>query len=496
MSSPASGTAPSSVRLACASPAFVEGATATEIDDWLSYFDPALVVLTGDDPAPRAANAVRRHLDGGTELFDPAGENHGGGPRAIDGVQFVFAPHFEALAGVREYETGALDPEQPTYVLTDLLELDVDTTALSTTLVGREQYVSTLDPTSLDGRYIHVSTGLPIDYRREWDGLPVVGGGSGAGTGGTGLVALDCRNDGRVLCRELRRDSLGLRALDGVGSKRARTLREAGYTSREAISTADLSALADLQGLGKSTAERIRGSARAIDRGEIVRESEAALPNRDPVYIDIETDGLNPTVTWLVGVLDGSAGDGNYMAFLGTDPEDPGRAIADFMSWYTANASHRPLVAYNGWAFDFPTIHDHIVEYCPQYEDDWTSSYRFDPYRWVVEEDNAILPGRTNKLEDVAGALGYERTESGLTGAAVARTYRRWIEDSRHSDETAEMSSASEPDWERFERYCEDDVRALAVVYEALEASGRIVSTDTDARDTAETTTQGTLSDW
>jgi hypothetical protein len=60
----------------------------------------------------------------------------------------------------------------------------------------------------------------------------------------------------------------------------------------------------------------------------------------------------------------------------------------------------------------------------------------------------------------------------------------------------ADRSPATELDWERFDAYCEDDVRALATVYEALRESGRIVSTEEPSRDVHETTTQGSLSDW
>jgi len=480
-------SSPATTRIACASPRFVEQGDPTALDDWLSYFDPAIVLLTGEAPAPRAASRLRQRIGADTLLFHPAGNAPVSGPRRIDGVQFVFAPTVQTLREIHECEGHDLDTSVPTFVLSGLLELNVDTTTLSTSLVGREEYVSEINLKHLDGEYIHISTQLPAEYRREWDGLIVIGGGAEAGYADTPLFALDCRDDGRVLTRSLNRSQLGLRALDQVGRKRAQHLREAGFTNRDDIAEADSSSLSDLPGLGQTTAERIQQSANAIAHGDIVRESEDPLPSGDPVYIDIETDGLNPTITWLIGVLDGTADDGNYMSFIQTDPEEPGRAIEDFMAWYTANASHRPLVAYRGWKFDFSVIHDHIVEYCPHYEDDWTSTYRFDPYQWAVEDGNAILPGRTNKLEDVAAAIGYERTDTGLTGAAVARAYQQWM---------ADQSPATELDWDRFKSYCEDDVRGLAVIYEALEESGRIISTNESSRDTSDTTTQGTLSDW
>jgi len=477
-------SAPAAARVACAAPSFVTQAATRMLEDWLAYFDPAAVLLTGDEPAPRAASRLQRHLDADIRLFRPASATGNSDPDHIADVQVVVAPTTATLERLHEYEGDQLDPDTPTFVFSDLLALDVDTTTLTTTLVGREEYLTALDSDRLDGTYIHVSTRLPAEYRREWAGLTVVGGGQKAGIGGEPLVALDCRSDGQVLTRSLTRSQLGLRALDRVGETRAKRLRESGFPTRRDVVTAPPSALADLSGIGRKTAKRIRQSARAIAEETIVRTSNEPLPEGDPVYIDIETDGLNPTITWLIGVLDGTAADGSYMAFLQRDPDDPGRAIADFMAWYTANASHRPLVAYRGWDFDFAVIHDHIIEYCRDYEDDWTSTYRFDPYRWAIEEDNAILPGRTNTLEDVASALGYDRADTGLTGAAVARVYQRWM---------ADRSRANKPDWDRFRTYCEDDVRGLAVLYEALTDSDRLATT---AGRRTDTTTQGSLSEW
>ncbi|MFB6200495.1 MAG: ribonuclease H-like domain-containing protein [Halorhabdus sp.] len=478
---------PSAARLAAASPQFLEGATATQLEDWLRYFDPEIVLMTGPGPAPSAVSRLRRRLDSETDYVDPAATAPATGPQTVEGVQFVFASSLDDIRAIASEEGQAIETDEPVYVVSDLLELDVETTSLSTSLEGRDEYLTALSPAELDGDYVHLSTRLPAAYRQDWGALTVVGGGADAGDADTPLVALDCRGDGEVLTRTLNRTRLGLQALDGVGSKRAQRLREAGFRGRQAVADAETRTLADIQGLGQATAERIQQSARAITGGEVIRQSEAPLPSGDPVYVDIETDGLNPTIAWLIGVLDGSADTGNYRAFVQRDPDEPGGALEDFMAWYTVNASHRPLVAYHGWQFDFSVMYDHIVQYCPHYEEDWTSTDRFDPYQWAVEDGNAILPGRTNTLEDVADALGYERDETGLTGAAVARTYRRWM---------AARSPDAEPDWERFRAYCEDDVRGLAVVYEALEESGRIISTGETTRDVSETTTQGSLSDW
>ncbi|MFC4406009.1 ribonuclease H-like domain-containing protein [Haloarchaeobius iranensis] len=468
---------PASARVAAAHPAFVERATGRELDDWLSYFEPDAVVLTGTESARRATSALRRVTDAGTIVFDPNGHDPVRGPRRVDGVEFVFAPTLADLDDVPE--TG------PAYVLSGLLSLDVDRAALSTALAGLDEYRAALEQGSDTDGLVHLSTGLPEGYAREWDGLSVVGAGAEAGVGDRPLVAFDCRPDGLVLSNTLKPSRLGLRALDGVGDTRARRLREAGYGSREAIAAADPTELAAVDGLGESSTERIVESASAVVDGRVVRRSDAPLPADDPVFVDIETDGLSPTITWLVGVLDGTPPDGTYRSFVQRDPDDPGGAIREFLSWYDAEADGRPVVAYNGWRFDFQVLGDHVVEHCPELEPIWDAMDRFDPYRWAVEQDNAVLPGRTNKLEDVAAALGHESAGTGLTGAAVARVYRAWMDD---------RSPETEPDWDRFETYCEDDVRALATIWTALDESGRVVSaTSTDAGDG---TTQGTLSDW
>ena len=124
------------------------------------------------------------------------------------------------------------------------------------------------------------------------------------------------------------------------------------------------------------------------------------------MFIDIETDGLNPTSVWLIGVKDGV--DGNYMSFIETDPDVKSGAVEPFMAWFKANASDRTVMAWNGWGFDFPVLRKHIQKHCSQYSSTWKRASKRDPLRWARDLDNAILPGRTNKLEHVAEALGWE----------------------------------------------------------------------------------------
>ncbi|MDZ7745880.1 MAG: ribonuclease H-like domain-containing protein [Halobacteriales archaeon] len=206
------------------------------------------------------------------------------------------------------------------------------------------------------------------------------------------------------------------------------------------------------------------------------------------MFIDIETDGLSPQMIWLIGVYD-SRND-QYMSFLATDPDDRGEAVSAFAMWFAANAAGRPIVAYHGEGFDFPHLHDHINRYAPEHSAAWRGAWTFDPYWWAVKQNNAILPGPTNKLKDVAEALGWETDDTGLSGAVVGQRFQRYMEN---------PCDATELEWERHETYCEDDVRSLAYVFDKLREADPIegVGTTGGPKDSQEpTTAQGTFGDF
>lgn len=476
-------SSPAVTRLATAAPEFIIEATTNELADWIAYFEPDALLMTGETPARNARRRLHRERYTAPPIYDPADDTQPGPHQVGDGTVVVVSSLAD-LAGFTETEAGQ-DPASSTYIVSDLLEITVDTTTLSTTIHGLTEYVNALQPAQLDGDYTHVSTQLPTGYHHEWEGLSVIGCGDEAGTHGASLSAIDCTPNGRVTTQTLRRDTLGIRALDQVGSKRAKQLRRTGYRTRDQIADAKIRDLADIDGIGRSAAERITDSARAQTNGEVIGHGHTPLPDGDPIFLDIETNGLSPTITWLIGVLDGGPRDGRFTAFVQRDPSNPGGALADFMRWYTSTAHGRPLVAYGGVNFDFRVIHDHLREYCPTFTADWARTFQFDPYRWAVTDGNATLPGRTNRLEDVASALGYDRRGPRLTGAAVARAYQQWMTDA---------TPASEPAWNDMKAYCEDDVRALATVYSALKTTA---STGTQARPArTPTTTQRSLTDW
>ena len=498
------------LRMTALSADLVQRCRAAQLRDALDYADPDALLLTDPGALVRLRAVAPGLVDAYRPVLVPGDDSRGSDPKRYrlgsdddlhastgesepGGVDIVVPASDDGLAAIASLESdGTLDPTTETYVLTDRLDVSVRLTSLDATLSGAEAYRAALSPETLDGTYTHLSTGAPVDYYREWDGLTVAGVGPDAADAGGGdrrgpeIPTLHLHADGTVCTTSIRPSRLGLRALSGVGETTAARLREAGYAGRAAVADATAADLLDVQGVGRDTAEEISDHARTLVEGEIVRYGDEYFPNGDPVFVDIETDGLTPTVIWLIGVLDRS-GEETYLSFLNRDPDDPCRAVEAFLSWYAANATGRPVVAYNGLNFDFPTLADHAERHCPQYAEDWESAHTFDPYDWAIRQGNAVLPGRTNKLGDVAAALGWDAAGTGLTGAAVGRAYRRWMR---------ERTAESEPDWERHERYCEDDVRALAFVYDALADAGGTATRREAGPSTGENTSQGTLTDF
>lgn len=466
----------SRVRLAALPGRFADRADSAQFADWLAVAEPDGIVLT-EGASGRARQRLARQAERSLPILDPrtAGTST---DLALGDRPVAVAPTAEDVATALGAERP--DATGPRIVVTAGIELTIDTTALSTTVHGREALATDVPEPGA----VVLSIELPDGYRREFHDITLVGLGDPEDEADSSLVTVEIRADGTVLTESHAPSRLGLQALSGIGPKRAETLRHAGYDSREAIASASRAELRDLTGFGSGVVDTVLDSAEAIVEGRVVRRSRSPVPASDPVFVDIETDGLHPTVTWLVGVLDGGP-EGTYRSFRALDPEDPGEAIEGFVNWYASEAAGRTLVAYNGRRFDFPTLRDHIQAYRPELLVDYEGADRFDPYAWAVHEEHAVLPGLTNRLEDVAAALGFEGHDQGLSGAEVARRYRQWADG---------PSTTSEPDWDELDRYCEDDVRALATVYEALAEVGGTAGRT--ARSSRTETTQGTLGDW
>ncbi len=390
-------------------------------------------------------------------------------------------------------------------LVTDRVSLRVDRHRRETRLDGLDAYAETLGTAWLRD-VTHLSTALRAGYETtarvssgggaETARLGLVGVGDGQARLGAAadddptLVGVDVYHDGVVRTTTLDPTDFGLEGLHGVATTRARTLRGAGYETVSDVAAADPTTLAGLSGFNTTTATEVRARARARAEGRVVPLADASVPDGDPVFVDIETDGLSPTTAWLIGVLDGDAADGDYLVFRQRDPDDRCTHLTAFLDWLTGPQSGRPVVAYNGWGFDFPTLRQLIQRHCPSYLDAWVATRKFDPLRWAGD-GTAALPGRTDRLADVATALGHDPATRGIDGETVAAVYGAWEQAVMTADDPRSVPA---PDWDRLEAYCEDDVRALATVYEAIAEAARLPPATRTP--TGSDSTQGSLNDF
>ena len=408
--------------------------------------------------------------------------------------------------GTSTFEGDPGDQATPPSVclITQTVSLSVDPYARSATLDGVSRYRDRVPDQWWVPRTVHLSTALRAGFtttgghgtggEAEFVGIGTSNADLGVGTrpdtNHATLVAL--YSNGAVDVSEVDPQAFGLRGVHGIGPTRHEALRDAGINTVDALADAPLRRLTDLPGLGRTSANTIRTAAKARSTETVISTATDSLPGREPVFIDIETDGLNASTAWLIGVLDGGPEEGHYLSFRERAVGDTSHLRA-FMTWLTGAAAGRPVVAWNGYRFDFPVITEQLRQHHPDLVDAWTDRYQFDALWWATEKNggNAALPGRTNELERVADALGWDPSTNGIDGATVAKLYTAYR--SQVAGET-DAGPVTEPDWDRLERYCEDDVRALATIYERLKTAAR--GDSTRKTPTGKNSSQGSLADF
>ncbi|WP_276253447.1 ribonuclease H-like domain-containing protein [Halomontanus rarus] len=478
------------------------------LEDVRDYFDPDGVWVIGPDREPKAAARARQVFDPPV-VHPPLGDSgpvqrHDLGTLSVVTVQrgAVLEEAGETLATARGREDGT-----PAALVCDDVTTIVRPTALETTL----EYASELAALAADAdqkRLTVLTGGLPATYDRTWylecssgtclgvgspqpapvgadavairvHGLGSVDGYGPARSISSLAISRDCAADDlsatsddlAIDVETLDADAFGLEAVIGVGPKTAERLEKQSITTRSELLETPVAQLCDLPNVGPTGAKRMHAHAEVLETGEPRRLTDESLPgesHRPPLCLDIETDGLSPTIVWQVGVYDPI--DDSYCAFVErTDPSDPGPVLESFCDWLLGTHPDRALCTWNGWRFDYRHLGAFVNRHAPHYAAEWEAIPKFDLYGWATD-GNALLPGRTNKLEDVSSALGYEGSETGLDGAATAAAYQRF------------MRTGAGLEWDRHEAYCEDDCRALWHVYERVREAPRVSGSGSGSR--------------
>ncbi len=387
---------------------------------------------------------------------------------AVQNIDILSQLYSELESGSRKTEATAA-----TVLIIPQLSVEWNTTTLSTTLPGEKQLKAI---SSCVDEHLTVLAGeQPAEYNHEWspqstgssNTLPIVGLGAHEESSET-VAQYSCTARGAVAAEAVDASNFGLKALNGVGPATAQRLQQKGCQTAQDVRNVSVTELAELPGIGQAGAEKIHGHADVIESGEpLVLTNKTPVKTRGsqpPVCLDIETDGLSPTIIWQIGVYDPDSD--TYQAFIEKrDPNSPGRVLEAFITWFLANHGDRTVITWNGYGFDYPQLKQFLTQYCPVYLDAWDSIWKYDLYKWTVRDGNALLPGRTNKLDHVARALGYESEDTGLTGAKTAAVYQEFMRNPNDQER--------EPDWERHKQYCKDDCKALWHVYQAITTATR-----------------------
>ncbi|MFW6458574.1 MAG: ribonuclease H-like domain-containing protein, partial [Halodesulfurarchaeum sp.] len=489
--------APASLDLLSLPSQTLDGLSLAAVRDAIEYFDPALIAIPGPiDPQGYATvrqAAADRPVDhpqlaqrgthvqqygytpetGIEEKTDGAGET-----ASIDVISVQNRDLLDRVAGQLTAGERHTDSATATYLHVPQLRVEREPTTLSTTLPAA--HVLARIATTLPESVTVLAGGMPATYHHEWSiavaeatvTVPVAGlGATDRGPARIAQHTLTAR--GGVAAEAVEADRFGLQALAGIGEKTADRLAKLGHETRSDVRRLPVSELQELPGIGRSTAERMHAHAEVIDSGEpLVLTNTRPVKTRDdrpPLCLDIETDGLSPTIIWQFGVYD-PATDRHQSFIERNHPRDPKPVLEAFLHWLLANHADRTLLTWNGYGFDYRYIRQFIEQHLPQYVEAWENLWKYDLYKWAVRDGNALLPGRTNKLDHVARALGYDGAETGLTGAQTAAAYQGFMRDPTDPDR--------EPDWARHEAYCEDDCRALWHVYQSITAATRRDVTD------------------
>jgi uncharacterized protein YprB with RNaseH-like and TPR domain len=417
--------------------------TDRELTDLSEYFDPSAILVDGNPPqdqVERVESVTRKEVlsQQDAPLF-----------REIDDVVV-------GCVG-RPSDIGELPEMNNLCIVSDFIRRETDMRTFETTISNFPEYRREIQELGTDPR-LHLTTTLDAGESVSENGVEIHGIGVKESMEGTEIpgVALEGpRFD------PLSADRVGLQAVPEVGRTSKNRLQRNGYESRRELMEADPIDLMEIDGIGAHYASLYPSGARAIENEEVVRFAEDPLREKDRVYLDIETDSLNPQVIWQIGVYDETTEE--YTYFI--ENKKPGRKediIQDFAKFLTEELGEKTLVAWYGKNFDYEHLGRFIQRYAPEHYGSWEEIEKIDLLLDVAKTCVA-LPTRSFQLETVASRLGYERELEGLSGKEGADRYVAW------------MSGGEEPDWERWISYCRDDVISMKYVYDRIREAPKIL---------------------
>lgn len=413
--------------------------TDEDLRDIESYFDPSAVLLTDTSNPANQKRVVSTVESPVIDVTEP-------GVTRLSETTIVTAPELDDARSLlsRNFDSSVS-------VVADFIRQDFDPNTFETTLIGLDEYQELVrDRTDID---THLVTTMSAGQQVSQADIPIFGAGFIQSLEGS---KVPCITLGEALhIEELDISKVGLQAIPDIGWKRRQQLEELGYLSRDDLLNTEPADLLKYEGFGPYYAARTTAGARAIERDEPIRFITNPLGNRRRVFVDIETDSLQPQFIWQIGVYDDDSGDYHY--FINDDkPGGEDEVVREFAEWVAANGDNATFIAWYGKQFDFIHLTDFIDRHAPTgHAEVWDRVNKFDLLLDFVKSGVAT-PARSHKLGVVASRLGYEFEYPHLSGAEAAQAYTGWA------------SGQRDMDWEMWISYCRDDVLAMKHVYDAI----------------------------
>ena len=387
--------------------------------------------------------------------------------RKIDGNFSYESIHLDEVKSVKQRYIGEevllIVEEMDPASRIEMSEIDDREVILLTDLIKEE-----MDPKSFEYRL--VNTSLIEKIKGNIDDLHILSTAIEAGKSPFyedvkvhGLGLSDDLGDPKIPCvitdegihiETLNANKVGISAVPGLGRRFSSQLERHGVRTRSDLCSIDPDDILECDGIGPYRSTKWISSAKAIEESEVYRIEENDLGDKHRIFIDIETDSLNPSIIWHIGVFDDEVGEYEY--FLEKKPDKKDRIIKDFLERLEENiCKDSVLLAWYGEKFDFEHLENFIRRYAPEKISIWNKVEKEDFMRWT--DRHAALPCRSSKLDSVARRLGYEPEITGLDGSDVGRIYSEYM-----------IDGDREPDWKELKLYGKEDVMEMKFIYDRI----------------------------
>lgn len=395
--------------------------TSAQITDLLDFGDPDGIIITipSGNSQPNisdAHNTLREYFNGVIWLPDTTTEDD---VELVDDTQtLVGTPHAKILHGTEYLFVSSDELIQSSggnggFVFAHDVDVHVDTSALETTLIGLDSFLT--HKSSSDSRYTYVSTQLDADYYTQWDDTAVGGIGMIQSGGMKKIPVVTCHSDTTYTTTLIKHTELGLRKIAGVGYKTRHSLQEAGYETQYDIATAEPIFMADDADIQPWRAERIVTSARSYEENSVLFDD---IPNVSPVPDDalVVTGMINPpnnTRCWQLFVSDMNID--VWEVFSDVSTEETGDCYQEFILWYLSDGNDRPIVL---WDTELKRlISNGIQKHAPEYLSVWESCdvYTIED---IVDDRNVFMPVYTRTIGNVGHVFGF--------GGGIWKNYDVW----------------------------------------------------------------------